>query len=282
MTQQHIEEFLKYASPRLDYIGHCMEKQAISAKLALPAIQAFRARASKGLIDPSRYKHIAELSESVGKLKGREKNQLKSVAGKLHKKYYDGNYVKGDYSRVAQNASAPTFEDAYFDLYGRMPDQDMIAASVVSPKVTGSKPFSLEEAYLARYGRMPEQIDAPKPKAPTTKSTTQQNKADSASNTTKATDSAPGTPNESEITNWLKEHPYLTAAGTTAGGSAFGTGLGYMLGNSSGSEETAQKLHNYYAINEALRRNALRSANSDILSRLANIFGAGDLNDLIG
>lgn len=238
MTQQHIEEFLKYASPRLDYIGHCMEKQALSPAKALQAVKAFRARASTGAIDPSRYKSLGALSESVGKLKGKEKNQLNRVAEKLHKKYYDGKYIKGDYSRVEQRAAAPSFDEVYFARYGRLPDQSMINASVVPPKAKQTA----------------DKVNAAKTSAPDTKDTA----------------------------NWLKTHPYLTAAGTAAGGSALGTGLGYALGHSSGSEEAAKKLHTYYAINEALRSNALRRANSDILARLANIFGVGELNNLIG
>lgn len=125
MTQSdNIVEFLKYASPRLDYIEHCMEKQALSPTRALQAVKAFRARSSKGLLPQGKnYDRIKALSDSVGKLRGKEKNQLKNVAGKLHKKYYDGKYVKGDYNKIGQRSAAQSFVDDYYARYGRLPDQ---------------------------------------------------------------------------------------------------------------------------------------------------------------
>ena len=284
MTQSdNIVEFLKYASPRLDYIEHCMEKQALSPTRALQAVKAFRARSSQGLIDPAKYKRLGALSDSVGKLRGKEKNQLKNVAGKLHKKYYDGKYVKGDYSRVQQRAAAPNWVDDYFAQYGRMPDQfDAPVVPAAKPKVspnqfnwasgsnavnfgggTPSSPVSLAAGddflkIAPNAGKVP---------------------AEAAKEVAEAA-SEPGMWNN--ITAWMKEHPYLTVGGGVAAGAAGGAGLGYGIGNGSGRQEGSQIAQRYYELREALDRQRLQRANDSFLSRLGNLFGTGDLSGLIG
>lgn len=286
MTQSDkIIEFLKYASPRLDYIEHCMEKQALSPTKALQAIKAFRARASTGAIDPSKYKRIGALSKSVGKLKGKEKNQLNNVSGKLHKKYYDGKYVKGDYSRVQQRAAAPSFEESYFNQYGRMPDADMVRQSTVpAPKAP-----TWQDEFYARNGYLPEQhvnsssnvspamLGAKKPAAGGNAAKPDAANAGAAN----ANDAAePGM--WGNITAWAKEHPYLTVGGGVAAGAAAGGGLGYGLGHGAGQQDGAQTAQRYYELREALDRQRLRQTNDSFLSRLANLFGTGELSNMIG
>lgn len=295
MTQQHIEEFLKYASPRLDYIGHCMEKQALSAKTLLSAIEKFRA------LDPSKQKlYSGQLKQIDDALSGSKKLTEKNVAAVLNKRRSD---LKLNKPKVPSDSS-PSSSKSEFK-YGDLFDADTAGTDYIAHlKTLGNASKDAKKPYIdtfksgflsdprvtqeaARRGITPDALfdEVAKYYASGFRGTPGANARglrrlfdDATGGAYYNYTSSPLAP----ITEWTKAHPYLTAAGTTAGGSAFGTGLGYMLGNSSGSEETAQKLHNYYAINEALRRNALRSANSDILSRLANIFGAGDLNDLIG
>ena len=290
-----IIEFLKYASPRLDYIEHCMEKQALSPTKALQAIKAFRARASTGAIDPSKYKRLGALSKSVGKLRGKEKNQLNNVAGKLHKKYYDGKYVKGDYSRVQQRAAAPSVEEAYFNQYGYMPDQDMINASVVpaaKPKVnvpmvgndipgmprpgTGEMIMrdAPQRAEAARHAFLNGTLNQPKPGQGILRP------GAPADAIKEVAASEPGM--WDNITAWMKEHPYLTAGGGLAAGAAGGAGVGYGVGSSSGKQEGSQIAQRYYELREALDRQLLQRTNDSFLSRLGNLFGAGDLSNLIG
>lgn len=285
MTQSaNIIEFLKYASPRLDYIEHCMEKQALSPARALQAVKAFRARSSQGLIDPAKYKRLGSLSESIGKLADKEKNQLNNAAGKLHKKYYDGKYVKGDYSRVQQRAAAPS------------PDQAMIDASVVpaaKPKVNvpivgndipgmprpGTGELLMRDAPMreaaARQALLNGTLNAPKPGQGILRPGAP---ADAIKEVGAA--SEPGM--WDNITAWMKEHPYLTAGGGLAAGAAGGAGVGYGVGSSSGRQEGSQIAQRYYELREALDRQRLQRTNDSFLSRLGNLFGTGDLSSLIG
>lgn len=333
-----IIEFLKYASPRLDYIEHCMEKQALSPTRALQAIKAFRARASTGAIDPSKYKRLGALSKSVGKLKGKEKNQLNNVAGKLHKKYYDGKYVKGDYSRVQQRAATPSVEEAFFNQYGRMPDQDMINASTVpaaKPKVNvpmvgndipgmprpGTGEMLMRNVAdntapnfipdnVSKFNNALQKLDfeipgMPRPgtgemlmrDAPQRAEAARKAFLNDMLNPHKPGQGIlrPGAPADAiqevaasepgmwdNITAWMKEHPYLTAGGGLAAGAAGGAGVGYGVGSSSGKQEGSQIAQRYYELREALDRQRLQRTNDSFLSRLGNLFGAGDLSNLIG
>lgn len=82
--------------------------------------------------------------------------------------------------------------------------------------------------------------------------------------------------------NWFSRHPYWTAGAAAAGGLGAGSLIGYNSGNSTGRSEAAQALQQYYGMRESLQREALREANSSPLSRLANLFGTGELSNLIG
>ena len=308
MTQSaNIIEFLKYASPRLDYIEHCMEKQAMSPTRALQAIKAFRARASTGAIDPSKYKRLGALSKSVGKLRGNEKNQLNNVAGKLHKKYHDGKYIKGDYSRVQRRAAAPSFEESYFNQYGRMPDQDMINASLAPAAKPNFIPDNVSKTQA--FNNALQKLDADIPgmprqgtgellmkDAPVREDAVRQDFLKGTLNQPKPGHGIlrPGAPADAikevgaepgmwdNITAWMKEHPYLTVGGGVAAGAAGGAGIGYGVGSGSGRQEGSQIAQRYYELREALDRQRLQRTNDSFLSRLGNLFGAGDLSNLIG
>lgn len=302
----NIVEFLKYASPRLDYIAHCMEKQAVSPARALRAIKAFRARASTGAIDPSKYKRLGALSKSVGKLRGKEKNQLNNVAGKLHKKYHDGKYIKGDYSRVQRRAAAPSFEEAYFNQYGRMPDQDMINASAVPAAKPNFIPDNVSKTQAFNNALQKLDFEIPGMPRPGTGEMLMRDAPQRAEAARKAFLNGtlnqpkpghgilrPGAPADAikevaepgmwdNITAWMKEHPYLTVGGGVAAGAAGGAGVGYGIGNGSGRQEGSQIAQRYYELREALDRQRLQQANGSFLSRLGNLFGTGDLSGLIG
>lgn len=79
-----------------------------------------------------------------------------------------------------------------------------------------------------------------------------------------------------------KAHPVL-AAGIGAVGTGGTTGiLGYNMGHSSGQEDTAKLVSDYYKIREAMLQQQLAGANSSLWNRIANVFGAGDLSAIAG
>lgn len=263
MTQQHIEEFLKYASPRLDYIGHCMEKQALSAATIARAIAKAR---TPGLPRTSKGKLPRLLGEDTRVLQRPDGSQ--SV---MYRSPYDSGFrvVHDDVDGFGQKYLFDEKSGIAHKLHEGSKDARQYKF-VPRDTSTQTSIVPANSSHTDIIPATPVQHSV---------STNVANKADDAKQPKGKKTSAPDT---KDTANWLKTHPYLTAAGTAAGGSALGTGLGYALGHSSGSEEAAKKLHTYYAINEALRSNALRRANSDILARLANIFGMGELNNLIG
>ena len=81
---------------------------------------------------------------------------------------------------------------------------------------------------------------------------------------------------------WAKANPAL-AAGIGAVGTGGTTGiLGYNMGHSSGQEDTAKLVSDYYKIREAMLQQQLAGANSSLWNRIANVFGAGDLSAIAG
>lgn len=262
MTQQHIEEFLKYASPRLDYIGYCMEKQA--KPNLQKAVRLFAGKPGARLFS---YKNVA---------KHAPKGSPGAPGGTVNKRYATQHAAQS--AALAEQLMGKKEYAAEIDkLINKGYDstqaarivQNKLAKGLRSNKQLGAVPETMEQVRSAAGTIRPVKYEPPV-----------RNTSGKASDVSKAKDSESGVLRNLET--WFKTHPYLSAAGTAAGGSALGTGLGYALGQSSGSDEATKKLHTYYAINEALRSNALRRANSDILARLANIFGMGELNNLIG
>ena len=312
-----IIEFLKYASPRLDYIEHCMEKQALSPQKVLPVIKAFRARASKGTIDPSRYKRIGALSHATGKLKGNEKNQLNRVGGQLHKKYYGGNYTKGDYSKVKAKAKGSVSpEAAYLERYGYMPDMDMVNASTATPKRVptqrevegilglpqtprqGTGELLLrnngfdprQAANTAMQNLIPEStinntlgaFGFPRPGTGEMLLRNAGKDAAKASEDFAKVVELQDPTTADKIKSWITNHPYLALGGGVAAGAAGGAGIGYGVGSGSGIQEGSQIAQRYYAMREALQQQALRKTNDSFFARLGNLFGTGDLSNIIG
>lgn len=84
------------------------------------------------------------------------------------------------------------------------------------------------------------------------------------------------------IRAWAKEHPIATPA-IAAGASSAGTGaLGYGIGKSNGKKDSSDIMSQYYKMREFINAQRLASANSSFLNRLANVFGGGDLSNMIG
>ena len=366
MTQQHIEEFLKYASPRLDYIGHCMEKQAlmriVRAAKKMPKLDRKNvdraidigdqlSQEMYGVADITKHMNVPRInreaaidvmsdlipnySEAFNSIKKRypqfSDKQIERFIrnGRLASMKAGKNPVYMYPSMASTSYTYAHFwrPEAIKKLFDFSPQPPPVAKSYPiairsTNAVEGSKATKGNSTVGNRIaaGLDESDVEIYPPNSPEAKAWRNKYKKQAPVTEAEVVDAAPVNANTAKVTreisnglasrdntaivpvkdsvkqpkgqktpstdtedtaNWFKMHPYLTAAGTTAGGSALGTGLGYALGHSSGSEEATKKLHTYYAINEALRRNALRRANSDILARLANIFGAGELNDLI-
>ena len=274
MTQSdNIVEFLKYASPRLDYIEHCMEKQALSPGLTLRAVQGFRSVHPRKLFKlpngkiknrSAKFQRIANLSKSLGN----RKDQLAYFKNTFNNRY--SGYVKGDSGRV--------LDKAYFDQYGRLPDNWIPITR--HPKVTAATGATAgaKGAKGARGARGARGSA----KAPTAGA----NGANGAAGANGANEAAAGV-NEaaktvgSSVGSWMGRHPYLTI-GAGVGLGAGGAAVGYNSGESTGREEAAKAMQLYYAMRESMQRQNLQSANSSFLSRLANLFGTGELSNMIG
>ena len=108
----NIKEFLKYASPRLDYIDHCMEKQALSAKTILSAMNKFRA------LSPEKQKlYSGQLKQIDDALKGKKLNKS-NIESVLKKRRSD---LKLEKSKVpsdwSPSSSKPKSKSKYEDLF---------------------------------------------------------------------------------------------------------------------------------------------------------------------
>lgn len=275
MTQSdNIVEFLSYASPRLDYIEHCMEKQAISAATVIRAAEKARklaragGRQSKGKLtrltgsnsralrnadgslafmykDPSRngvYRVIGDSSEGFG-----QKFLLDPKTGKVTKTF-DG-YKNLHHSNL-NGAGLPSQPNTY-------------ALGPVAPKATNTLgPVAPKSTNVSGNIASKSNNAAGNVKTP---------------NNNTAADTA-----ATASTNWITRHPYMALGGGVAAGSAAGAGIGYGMGNSSGQQTGAATAQRYYELRAALDRQRLRQTNDSFLSRLGNLFGAGDLSNMIG
>lgn len=293
----NIKEFLKYASPRLDYIDHCMEKQALSAKTVLKALEKFRSLDS------------AKQSEYLGKrlkqiddaLQGKDINAA-NVESVLNKRRSD---LKLEKSKVSSDwtppSSKPKAKVKYEDLF----DADKAGIDYGAHlRTLGKNPSKADkETYIntfkagflsdprvtqeaARRGITAEELfdEAAKYFASGFRGGPGANARGLRRLFNDATDDKYYNYTRSPIepiTDWTKEHPVATpfiAAGATSIPTA---GISYAIGSSNGEDRGVANADAYYRLLMANQASALQNANGDLLSRLANVFGAGDLNKII-
>lgn len=298
MTQSdNIKEFLKYASPRLEYIDHCMEKQALSAKTVLKAIEKFRS------LDPGRQAlypgKLKQIDDALNSKKLTEKN-VKAVLGKRRSDLkLEKSKVPSDWS-----PSEGTPKEKGVFKYGDLFDFDTAGTDYTAHlKTLGNASKDAKKPYLdnfrssflsdprvtqeaARRGITAEALfdEVAKHYASGFRGTPGANARGLRRLFDDATDGkyynytrSPFEP----IADWAKEHPVATpiiAAGLTNIPTA---GVSYALGSNSGEERGVANADAYYRLLMANQASALQNANGDLISRLANVFGAGDLNKII-
>lgn len=299
----NIKEFLKYASPRLEYIEHCMEKQALKPQPVLSVIKRLR-----NLDDKTQelYPSLKALSESKY-LKDLDlatmdpKAQREAVKNALGERRKSKGLTKLKPKKGWEPpASKPKSKEKYEDLFdygtagtdyiahlktlgnvskdAKKPYLDNFRSSFVSdPRVT-------QEA--TRRGITADALfdEVAKYYASGFRGAPGANARGLRRLFDDATDgkyynykSSPFEP----VADWAKEHPVATpliAAGLTNIPTA---GISYAIGSNSGEERGVANADAYYRMLMAQQASALQNANGDLLSRLANVFGAGDLNKII-
>lgn len=291
----NIKEFLKYASPRLEYIDHCMEKQALSAKTVLSAINKFRA------LSPERQKlYSGQLKQIDDALKGKKlsKSNVESVLKKRRSDLkLEKSKVPSDWS---PSASKPKEKSKYEDLF----DFDTAGTDYIAHlKTLGNASKDAKKPYLDSF-RSSFLSDPRVTQEAASRGITADALFDEVAKYYAS--GFRGTPGANArglrrlfddategkyynytrsplepITDWAKEHPVATpliAAGATNIPTA---GISYAIGSNSGEERGVANADAYYRMLMAQQASALQNANGDLLSRLANVFGAGDLNKII-
>lgn len=298
MTQSdNIVEFLKYASPRLDYIEHCMEKQALSASLLTRAAAKARQLAATG---------GRKSKGNLRRLMGRDTRAVQRPDGSMAFMYKDPN-TPHLYRMVGDDASGfgqKFLIDARkgkvrsvqqtFGGYKNPHHSNLNGTVLPSQQSTAIVPYqpAPTSTALAPVRPTPTVNVPPAAAKPSTalapaaaKSTDEVAKV--TDDVAKATDDVANVADDaanaagSSVGAWMSRHPYLTIGA----GLGLGTGgavMGYNSGSSTGREEAAKALQLYYAMRESMQRQNLQSANSSFLSRLANLFGTGELSNMIG
>lgn len=318
MTQSdNIKEFLKYASPRLDYIFNCMEKQALSPSTAAGALKQI-VRTGRKVDDLSPLSNVFRKANITP-------DEIKS----LQKAYAND-------LRLAQETAARTGKELVLPEV-KLKDgwvsgiEDAMTArnSNFYNNVNFYKPLQTAgREYAAHMGTLADDVDDatraahsakfidkfkadfsndPKVKELLTKhNITADELLGRVANThlrSGAVDAAADRKNAralqwlfkdmtgkkaqeagkliNRLGDWFKEHPVATPAIAAGSAAAAAGGLGYSTGSSSGYDEAMENAHAYYSLRERFREEALRAANSSVLSRLANVFGAGELNTLL-
>lgn len=318
MTQSdNIKEFLKYASPRLDYIYSCMEKQAVSAnavKNVLRGVIRSGRQIDKGgkLDDVLRKANISvddiqkmqtayaddlklaqEAAASAGKelvlpevkLKDEWLSGLDDVMTARNSNFYNNaNFYKplqtagreyaahmgtlaADADDAARAAHSAKFIDKFkADFANDSKVQDLLKKHDITPDEllgrmanTHLRPGAVEAATDRKNARALQWLF----KDMTGKKAQEAGKW------------------FNRLGDWFKEHPVATPAIAAGSAAAAAGGIGYGSGSSSGYDEAMENAHAYYTLRERFKEEALREANSSVLSRLANVFGAGELNTLL-
>lgn len=295
----NIKEFLKYASPRLEYIDHCMEKQALSAKTVLEALKKFRTLKPNAQASHAKLKNINDALGKKQLTKGNvEKwlNNRRSVDGKELEK----SRVPRDWSPSSSKpkAKSNTEYGDLFDAENRGADylahikangQDAAKAYVDDfKKGFLSDPRVTQEA--AKRGITAEALfdEVAKHYASGFRGTPGANARglrrlfdDATGGVYYNYKSSPIGAPIGTVADWAKNHPVATpliAAGITNIPTA---GISYAIGSSNGEDRGVANADAYYRLLMANQASALQNANGDIISRLANVFGAGDLNKII-
>ena len=274
MTQSdNIVEFLSYASPRIDYIEHCMEKQAISAATVIRAAEKARKLARAG---------SRQSKGKLTRLTGRDSRALRNADGSLAFMYKDPSR-NGVYRVIGDSSEG--FGQKFlldpktgkvtktFDGYKNLHHSNLNGAAIPSP----TSPYALGPVAPKSSTNALGPV-APKANNAAVNVAPKSNNVPGNVNTAAGT--APAAVTAS--TNWITRHPYMALGGGVAAGSAAGAGIGYGMGNSSGQQTGAATAQRYYELRDALDRQRLRQTNDSFLSRLGNLFGAGDLSNMIG
>jgi hypothetical protein len=266
MTQSdNIKEFLKYASPRLDYIEHCMEKIALQK-----AVRRFAGKPGARMFS---YKNVAKHAPKGspgtpgGTVNARYAKQHAAQSAALSEQLMGKKEYAAAVDKLIQAGYNPTQAARIV--------QNKLAKGLKSNKQLGAVPETMEQVRSASGTVRPVKY-----KQPVRNTSTSGKASDAASNAANTAGSEPGM--WGNITAWAKEHPYLTVGGGVAAGAAAGGGLGYGLGHGAGQQDGAQTAQRYYELRDALDRQRLRQTNDSFLSRLANLFGTGELSNMIG
>lgn len=263
MTQSdNIKEFLKYASPRLDYIEHCMEKRAdILRSVARFAGKPGRRVLSYNNVVKQAPKASPGTPGSMGNRRYAQQYADRNVAiaetlmGKKEyaaelKKLTDAGYNSTEANRIIQKR---------------------LSKGLKANKQLGNVPETMAQVRGAATHIQPVKYKHPVRKTSGKASDTASNAANS-----------DGSGMLDGVKSWIAAHPYLTAGGATIAAGAGGTGLGYGLGHGAGQQDGAQTAQRYYEMMMALDRARMSNANDSFLTRLANLFGTGELSNMIG
>lgn len=317
MQSERIKEFLKYASPRLDYIEQCMEKQAVGKlikafktvrKGAAPInrimnpvrnMKSSKGKSAKGMSDAQILKdpklnRSAQLealkgmydagaggmspAEAIASLKslGYTDTQAVRILRRRMESALKEDLRSGRFRQVHDNntpalPALPAGVDG-----GVLTKTDLRLHRGMSPIGNTSRIDGLSPVEFSKYRR-----DASKRRQDRIKELTGSANPKS-KNAPKS--NATGWWNDAtkNVSDWVGKHPAITSALTGVGGGALGGGIGYGIGSGSGQQDGFDAASAYYKMREALQRHNLMSANDNILSRLANVFGGGDLSNLIG
>ena len=319
MTQSdNIKEFLKYASPRLDYIFNCMEKQALSPAKVVGTLGPI-ARTGRKVDDlsPSLRNVLRQANISADDITSLQKayaNDLRlarETAARTGKelvlpevKLKDG-WVSGiEDAMTARNSNFYNNINFYKPLQtaGREYATHMGAlAADADDAARAAHSAKFIDKFKADFS------NDPKIKEILTKhNITADELLGRVANThlrAGAVDAAADKKNAralqwlfkdmtgkkaqeagkliNRLGDWFKEHPVATPAIAAGSAAAAAGGIGYGMGSSSGYDDAMENAHAYYSLRERFREEALRAANSSVLSRLANVFGAGELNTLL-
>lgn len=276
MQSERIKEFLKYASPRLDYIEQCMEKQALSPAKIVGHIA--KLRQSGRLSEAGKFKSSKKLLENQLPGKDFDQKLLELAVASRHNALSRKAPTSGSLTD-ARTAGLRRAEELAKGNSSKIPAGINVDFSTLNvfptqgKRLVDSRTAGLRRAEeLAK--RAPEVDGTPKSKnAPKTDAP----EPDAAPNATGWWNDA-----TKNVSDWVGKHPAITSALTGVGGGALGGGIGYGIGSGSGQQDGFDAASAYYKMREALQRHNLLAANDNILSRLANVFGGGDLSNLIG
>jgi hypothetical protein len=262
MTQSdNIKEFLKYASPRLDYIEHCMEKRAIQN-----AVRRFAGKPGKRMFS---YKNVAKHAPKGspgtpgGTVNARYAKQYAEQSAALSKELMGKKEYAAAVDKLVQAGYNPTQAARIV--------QKKLAKGLKTNKQLGAVPETMEQVRSAAGTIRPVKYKHPV-----------SNNSGKVSDTASNAANSDGSGMLDGVKSWIAAHPYLTAGGATIAAGAGGTGLGYGLGHGTGQQEGAQTAQRYYEMMMALDRARMRNANDSFLTRLANLFGTGELSNMIG